>query len=116
MILRAIVTATILLRLCLAAHDTGTFALLQFNGKEIVRGRIDPIVSPGRASEHENGALGGSMFAVDATGESMARSRCTNAKAADDNSAYWFPWLYFQDPETRKFERVEIFYVNVYYR
>jgi hypothetical protein len=115
MILRARAIATTLLHLRLAAHDRRTFAVLRFNGKEIVRGRIDPIVFPGRVSEHEHGALGGSRFAADTTGESIARSRCTNAKAADDNSAYWFPWLYFQDPGTRKFEPVEISYVNVYY-
>lgn len=113
--LRATTIATVFLHLCHAAHDRRTFALLQFNGPEIVRGRIDPIVFPGRVSEHVHGVMGGSAFAADATGESMARSTCTNAKAADDKSAYWFPWLYFHDPITRRFEPVDIGYVNVYY-
>ncbi|KAH7363560.1 hypothetical protein B0T11DRAFT_94752 [Plectosphaerella cucumerina] len=98
-----------------AARDTQTFALLQFNGREIFRGRVDPIVSPGLVSEHVHGVVGGSGFAADATGESLARSSCTSAKAADDKSAYWFPWLYFRDPATGRFEPVEIGYVNVYY-
>ncbi|KAH6976654.1 hypothetical protein EDB80DRAFT_740000 [Ilyonectria destructans] len=97
---RAAVIASILFRLGLAAHDTRMFAVLQFNGAEIIHGRIDPIVFPGRVSEHVHGAMGGSGFAADATGESMARSTCTNAKATDDKSAYWFPWLYFHDPVT----------------
>ncbi|KAM9874674.1 hypothetical protein VDGL01_11231 [Verticillium dahliae] len=113
--LRATIIATVVLRLCHAAHDRRTFALLQFNGHEIVRGRIDPIVFPGCVSEHVHGVMGGSAFAADATGESMTRSTCTNAKAADDKSAYWFPWLYFHDPITRSFEPVDIGYVNVYY-
>ncbi|KAM0269632.1 hypothetical protein ACHAQH_009697 [Verticillium albo-atrum] len=59
--------------------------------------------------------MGGSAFAVNATGESMAWSVCTNANAADNKSAYWFPWLYFHDPATGEFESVDIGYVNVYY-
>ncbi|KAG7122041.1 hypothetical protein HYQ44_002939 [Verticillium longisporum] len=112
---RAIILTAGLLRRVLAVHETRTFALLQFNGKEIVRGRIDPIVSPGRVSEHVHGVMGGRNFALDATGDSMALSMCTNAKAADDKSAYWFPWLYFHDPVTGVFEPVDIAYVNVYY-
>jgi hypothetical protein len=98
-----------------ATHDRQTFAVLQFNGKEIARGRIDPVVSPGQVAEHVHGVFGGSNFAEDATGESMALSRCTNAKVVEDKSAYWFPWLYFRDPATHSFEPVEIDYVNVYY-
>ncbi len=45
----------------------------------------------------------------------MAKSKCTSAKIKEDNSAYWFPWLYFQDPQTQEFEPVQIHYVNVYY-
>ncbi|CRK11286.1 hypothetical protein BN1708_010092 [Verticillium longisporum] len=112
---RAIILTAGLLRRVLAVHETRTFALLQFHGKEIVRGRIDPIVSPGRVSEHVHGVMGGRNFAPDATGDSMALSMCTNAKAADDKSAYWFPWLYFHDPVTGTFEPVDIAYVNVYY-
>lgn len=115
MSLQTITVATILLRLGLAAHDSKTFALLQFNGNEIVRSRVDPIIFPGRVSEHVHGAMGGSNFAADATGDSMAESTCTNAKAADDKRAYWFPWLYFHDPTTGDFEPVDIGYVNVYY-
>ncbi|TDZ29390.1 hypothetical protein C8035_v011291 [Colletotrichum spinosum] len=92
-----------------------TFAVLRFNGKELVRTRVDPIVSPGKPASHVHGVMGGSNFGLSATGETLAQSKCTNAKINGDNSAYWFPWLYFQDPKTKAFEPVEMFYVNVYY-
>ncbi|OLN83070.1 hypothetical protein CCHL11_09654 [Colletotrichum chlorophyti] len=92
-----------------------TFAVLRFNGKELVRTRVDPIVSPGKPASHVHGVMGGSNFGMSATGETLAQSKCTNAMINGDNSAYWFPWLYFQDPKTKKFEPVEMFYTNVYY-
>ncbi|KAF6835857.1 hypothetical protein CMUS01_05638 [Colletotrichum musicola] len=92
-----------------------TFAVLRFNGKELVRTRVDPIVSPGKTASHVHGVMGGSNFGVSATGETLSQSKCTNAMINGDNSAYWFPWLYFQDQKTKKFEPVELFYVNVYY-
>lgn len=100
-----------------AAHDGG-FAVLQFHSskqKEIARARVDPIVSPGKTSEHVHGAMGASGFTKDATGETLKHSRCTNARAKEDKSSYWFPWLYFHDQEANTFEPVEINYVNVYY-
>ncbi|EEY16685.1 WSC domain-containing protein [Verticillium alfalfae VaMs.102] len=98
-----------------AASHPGAFAVLRFNGKEIVQGRIDPIVSPKAVAQHVHGAVGGNNFAMDSTGESLAKSECTSAKALDDKSAYWFPWLYFHDEAKDTFEPVDINYVNVYY-
>ncbi|KAF9872695.1 NOL1/NOP2/sun family protein [Colletotrichum karsti] len=92
-----------------------TFAVLRFNGEQLVRTRVDPIVSPGQPATHVHGVMGGSNFGLSATGDTLAQSKCSNAMIAGDNSAYWFPWLYFQDPKTKKFEPVELFYVNVYY-
>ncbi|CRK38372.1 hypothetical protein BN1723_015312 [Verticillium longisporum] len=98
-----------------AASHPGAFAVLRFNGKENLRGRIDPIVSPNALAQHVHGAVGGNNFAKDSTGESLAKSECTSAKALDDKSAYWFPWLYFHDEGKDTFEPVDIYYVNVYY-
>jgi hypothetical protein len=98
-----------------APSDKRSFAVLRFNGKEIMRGRVDPIVNPGGVAGHVHGVMGGSNFGPSATGETMMNSKCSNAKIKGDNSAYWFPWLYFQDPKTGKLEPVDIFYVNVYY-
>lgn len=98
-----------------AAKESTNWGVLRFNGKETTMGRIDPIVSPGKPAQHVHGAVGGSAFNLDSTGESMAKSKCTSAKVKEDKSAYWFPWLYFQDPESGDFEPVNIHYVNVYY-
>ncbi|KAJ4304324.1 hypothetical protein N0V88_001937 [Collariella sp. IMI 366227] len=59
--------------------------------------------------------MGASNFGFDATGESLAQSSCTTAKLKADMSAYWFPTLYFQDPDTGLLEQVKFFYMNVYY-
>jgi hypothetical protein len=91
------------------------FFAVRFNGQHVARSRTDPIVSPGRVSQHVHGAVGGSNFGAEATGESMMRSRCTSANVLEDKSSYWFPWLYFQDPATGRFEAVDIFYTVVYY-
>lgn len=101
--------------LATAAKDTTNWGILRFNGKEIIKGRIDPIVAPGKVAEHVHAVMGGSAFTKDATGESMSQSKCTNARVLEDKSAYWFPALYFQDPDTKAFEPVDIHYVNVYY-
>lgn len=95
--------------------DDRTFAVLRFNNKELVKARVDPIINPGKPATHVHGVMGGSNFGMSATGESLTQSKCTNAMINGDNSAYWFPSLYFQDPKTKQFESVEVFYVNVYY-
>jgi hypothetical protein len=42
-------------------------------------------------------------------------SKCTSATVQGDNSAYWFPTLYFKDPGTQKLEPVPFYYASVYY-
>lgn len=106
--------ATALLAASVGAKDTRTFAVMHFNGL-LTRGRMDPIVSPGETSQHVHGVLGGSGFSTTATGDDMMGSECTTAKATGDNSAYWFPTVYFKDPETEKLEPVNFYYANVYY-
>lgn len=98
-----------------SASVANRFFAVRFNGQHVARSRTDPIISPGRVSQHVHGAVGGSNFGANATGESMARSRCTSANVLEDKSSYWFPWLYFRDPVTGMFEAVDIFYVVVYY-
>lgn len=97
-----------------AAKDEQTFAVLRFNGM-VTQGRMDPIVSPGEPSQHVHGVVGGSGFSMDATGEDLLNSECTTAKVQGDNSAYWFPTLYFKDPGTEKLEPVNFYYASVYY-
>ncbi len=99
-----------------AAKDSRTFAVLHHYGQgPLTTCRADPVVSPGGPSAHVHTVMGASNFGFNATGESLRNSRCTTAKPKADLSAYWFPTLFFQDPETQLLEQVKMFYMNVYY-
>jgi len=99
-----------------AAKDSRTFAVLHHYGNgPLTTCRADPVVNPGVPSGHVHTVMGASNFGLNATGESLRQSKCTTAKIKADMSAYWFPTLYFQDPETKLLEQVKMFYMNVYY-
>ncbi|KXX79540.1 WSC domain-containing protein 1 [Madurella mycetomatis] len=99
-----------------AAKDSRTFAVLQHHGRgPLTTCRADPIVSPGGPSGHVHTVMGASNFGFNATGESLRQSSCTTAKLKADLSSYWFPTLYFQDPDTGLLEQVKFYYMNVYY-
>ncbi|RKF74221.1 putative wsc domain-containing protein [Golovinomyces cichoracearum] len=68
--------------------------------------RIDPLVSPGRISEHMHAIHGSSGFSETATYEELMSGDCTSCEVAEDKSAYWHPALYFQDSSTGKFTLV----------
>ncbi|KAG6018852.1 hypothetical protein E4U41_003538 [Claviceps citrina] len=114
-------TATALLAMVAAGAarkdnpDKRTFAVLRFTNKQLTKGRLDPIVSPGKPSSHVHTVLGGSGFGLSSTGKDLMASNCSTALVKGDNSNYWFPSLYFKDPKTGKLEDVEMFYANVYY-
>lgn len=98
-----------------AAKDERTFAVLRFTNNQLTKGRMDPIVSPGKPSEHVHVVMGGSNFGLSSKGDDLVKSNCTNSQIKGDNSNYWFPALYFHDTQNDTFESVDIFYVNVYY-
>ncbi|KAK2589727.1 hypothetical protein QQS21_012594 [Conoideocrella luteorostrata] len=95
--------------------DQRTFAVLRFTNKQLVKTRADPIISPGVAGSHVHTVMGGSGFGLSSTGKDLMASNCSNAMVKGDNSNYWFPSLYFKDPQTGKLEDVELFYANAYY-
>lgn len=99
----------------MAAHPKGTFAVLRFTGKQLTKGRMDPNVSPGKPSKHVHNIMGGSGFSMSATAEDLQKSECSNALVKGDNSNYWFPSVYFKDPNNGSIESVNINYVNAYY-
>lgn len=92
-----------------------TFTILRFNAKELVIGRMDPIVSPGKSSSHSHIIHGGDAFKLNMTDDDPLKSTCTTAKIKNDFSNYWTPALFFQDPGTGRLESVEIYYMNIYY-
>ncbi|RDA92813.1 hypothetical protein CP533_0820 [Ophiocordyceps camponoti-saundersi (nom. inval.)] len=112
-LLSAIVAATT--TLFAEAKDQRTFAVLRFTNKQLTKGRMDPIRTPGKTGAHVHNILGGSAFSLTSDGHHLATSNCSTAKVKGDNSNYWFPSLYFKDPKTNKFEDVELFYANAYY-
>ena len=99
-----------------AVGDQRTFAVLHHYGNgPLMNGRVDPIVSPGTVSTHVHTVMGANNFGETVTGEDLRKSNCTTALVKGDLSSYWFPRLYFQDPQDSHFEPVEMFYMNVYY-
>lgn len=112
-------TATLLATLAMSAsaQKTGrTFAVNHFYGNgPLTVGRMDPIVSPGGPSGHHHTIQGGSNFALTMTDTQLLSSSCTSALVKNDNSNYWTPSLFFQDPQTGEFTPVPMFYMNVYY-
>ncbi|KAJ2904608.1 hypothetical protein MKZ38_007587 [Zalerion maritima] len=99
-----------------AVKEERTFAVLGFHGDgPLVEGCVDPIVSPGKRSGHVHTIMGASNFGTTVTAEGLLKSDCTNANVPGDNSVYWMPKLYFQDPETSKLEDVKLYYAKVYY-
>jgi hypothetical protein len=99
-----------------AAKDSRTFAVLRFNGDGfLTEGPVDPIVNPGTQATHYHGIMGGSNFGPTVEGDALMDSKCTTAKIKNDKSNYWVPSLFFQDPKNGTFEKVPLFYMNVYY-
>jgi len=92
-----------------------SFAVLRFNNKQLTKGRVDPIVNPGKTAGHVHVVAGGSNFSPTSTGEDLKNSKCSTAKIKGDNSNYWWPQLFFHDPGTGKYESVDVDYVNAYY-
>lgn len=99
-----------------AVKNGRTFAVNHFYGKgPLTSGRMDPIVSPGVPSGHHHTIQGGSNFALTMADTQLLSSRCTSARVKNDNSNYWVPTLFFQDPADGLFTPVPLFYMNVYY-
>ncbi|RCI17183.1 hypothetical protein L249_2167 [Ophiocordyceps polyrhachis-furcata BCC 54312] len=115
LLLSALVMATTTTTTTTEAKNQRTFAVLRFTNKQLTKGRMDPIRSPGKTGAHVHNILGGSGFSLTSDGHHLASSNCSTAKVKGDNSNYWFPSLYFKDPKTGKYEDVELFYANAYY-
>ncbi|KAI2613156.1 uncharacterized protein GGS25DRAFT_152747 [Hypoxylon fragiforme] len=103
--------------LAVAVKTERTFAVLRFNGDGfLTEGPMDPVVNPGAAATHYHSIMGGSNFGISTQGNDLLDSSCTTAKIKNDKSAYWIPTLFFQDPANpESFEKVPLFYMNVYY-
>jgi len=61
--------------------------------------RIDPLVSPGKASEHAHSGHGSSGFSPTSNYNDLIAADCTTCQVTEDKSAYWAPGLYFHSNE-----------------
>lgn len=99
-----------------AAKDSMTFAVLHFKGNGfLTEGPMDPVVNPGATATHYHSIMGGSNFGTTIQGDELLNSDCTTTSIKNDKSNYWVPTLFFQDPKDSTFEKVDLYYMNVYY-
>ncbi|KIX09062.1 uncharacterized protein Z518_00140 [Rhinocladiella mackenziei CBS 650.93] len=63
---------------------------------ELGNGRVDPIMSPGRPSQHLHVSFGASSFGFNPTIDDLLGSKCTSCSILQDHSVYWAPRMYFQ--------------------
>ncbi|KAF5310186.1 hypothetical protein D9619_010599 [Psilocybe cf. subviscida] len=83
----------------------------------LVQERLDPIISPGVSpSNHVHTIHGASNFAANSTYDTLQGSNCTSCVVAEDLSNYWFPKLYFHDPNNGTFTPVPNGGLLVYYQ
>ncbi|KAG9030809.1 hypothetical protein FRB95_003501 [Tulasnella sp. JGI-2019a] len=75
----------------------------------IVQEFVDPILSPGVASQHLHTVHGGNNFSMN------QESSCTSCEVTNDLSNYWVPTLYFKDPLNGTFTKVPNGGLLVYY-
>ncbi|KAH0122003.1 hypothetical protein KCU82_g22542, partial [Aureobasidium melanogenum] len=76
------------------AGSADAFWRLPCRGRSGV-GRLDPIMDPGKVSDHVHVIHGGSNFGIDNTPQDLVNSDCTSCAVTQDKSAYWTPPLYF---------------------
>jgi Domain of unknown function (DUF1996) len=81
----------------------------------IVVERLDPIVSPGKVSNHLHTIMGGNGFAPAMDYNSTQASTCSSCTVIGDNSNYWTPTLWYA-AEDGTFESVnQVGGATVYY-
>ncbi|PYI07964.1 WSC domain-containing protein [Aspergillus sclerotiicarbonarius CBS 121057] len=86
----------IILLACLAALSSvsDAFWRLPCRGRSGVA-RMDPLMAPGKPSDHVHVVHGSGGFSMSATETSLKKANCTSCGVTQDQSAYWVPALYF---------------------
>ena len=82
----------------------------------LMYGRVDPIVSPGKASAHVHFGMGGSNWNASMEDNTALDSSCTSTQAKADKSNYWTPRLSFRSPKNNSYISVPATQEKVYYR
>ncbi|EXJ83114.1 hypothetical protein A1O1_06733 [Capronia coronata CBS 617.96] len=98
----------------LAASPVSAFWRLPCKSPIVVE-RADPIISPGKVSNHLHTIMGGNGFDFTMDYNSTQKSTCSSCTVTGDNSNYWTPTLFFQH-QNGTFESVnQIGGATVYY-
>jgi len=77
--------------------------------------RMDPIMSPGKVSQHAHAIYGSNGFSMGSGFKELRAGNCSSCVVQIDKSSYWHPQLYFRDAETGMFEEVIPEGTTVYY-
>ncbi|KAK3348466.1 hypothetical protein B0H65DRAFT_176612 [Neurospora tetraspora] len=102
---------------CIKPQPTSQAFFVMGCGKPITVDRLDPIVSPGRPSQHLHTVMGGSAFDFDLDYNKTQTSNRTTCSVSKDLSNYWVPTVYFHDKKNHTFTAVEqVGGINVYYQ
>lgn len=104
--MKAVVIVVILLSLSgIVFGDVYPFWKVTCEPTPIYRGRADPIVEPGRISNHVHKVFGANNFYLSAANadyvdvyDTLFASSCTTCDISIDKSAYWVADLYYQYP------------------
>lgn len=70
---------------------------VQYTGGYLATERVDPLLSPGVASNHVHSITGGNGFKANMTFADTQASTCSTAEVSQDKSNYWMPVLYFHN-------------------
>ncbi|KAK4964909.1 hypothetical protein LTR66_012202 [Elasticomyces elasticus] len=60
--------------------------------------RLDPLMDPGKLSDHVHTIHGGGNFGISSAPQDLVNSTCTSCAVTQDNSGYWTPSLHFMYP------------------
>ena len=86
-----------------------------YTGGSLVLERVDPLLSPGVASNHVHSITGGDGFNANLDFAGTQASTCTTMPVTQDKSNYWMPTLYFHNKG--EFTRVpEAYNRKIYYK
>ncbi|KZP04108.1 hypothetical protein FIBSPDRAFT_915182 [Athelia psychrophila] len=94
--------------------NSSTFASAWFRvacTTPLVSKRLDPITSPGVIGS----TFVNTGFAPNSSYNDLVAGSCTSCEVTEDKSSYYFPKLYFQDPNNGSFEDVSNGGVLIYY-
>ena len=99
----------------LAQYSADCHYFVMYTGGSLVLERVDPLLSPGVASNHVHSITGGNGFNANLDFAGTQASTCTTMPVTQDKSNYWMPTLYFHN--NGEFTRVpEAYNRKIYYK